>query len=89
MDGADVMGAEDILVTADLYRRVARHAPLEQELEAYRELSSLMAVDPVLAIQRFLDLALELCPAAGSAGLSELVTVRRDDALSSVSPKKS
>ena len=31
-----------------------------------------MTSDPQLAIQRFLDLAVDLCPAAGSAGLSEL-----------------
>jgi two-component sensor histidine kinase len=65
---------EDLLATPELYRRPARAARLERELDAYRELSSLMAVDPVLAIQRFLELALELCPAAGSAGLSEIAT---------------
>lgn len=64
--------AEDILITAELYRRSPRAADLQTELAAYRELSSLMAVDPVSAIQRFLELALELCPSAGSAGLSEL-----------------
>jgi two-component sensor histidine kinase len=63
---------EDLLITAELYRRPARPPRLESELEAYRELSSLMAVDPSLAIQRFVELAVDLCPAAGSAGLSEL-----------------
>jgi two-component sensor histidine kinase len=63
---------EDLLTTHNLYRRRARPAPLELELEAYRELSVIMASDPVAAIDRFLELALELCPAAGSAGLSEL-----------------
>jgi two-component sensor histidine kinase len=63
---------EDVLITDRLYRRPPRQASLERELEAYRELSELMAVDPLLAIRRFLDLAVELCPAAGSAGLSEI-----------------
>ncbi|HEX8240066.1 MAG TPA: histidine kinase dimerization/phosphoacceptor domain -containing protein [Allosphingosinicella sp.] len=71
---AEPLTGEDLLITPDLYRRPARDASLERELEAYRELSALMTVDPQLAIQRFLDLALELCPAAGSAGLSELST---------------
>jgi two-component sensor histidine kinase len=64
---------EEILVTQRLYRRKARSADLDAELRAYRELSSLMAVDANLAVQRFLDFAVELCPAAGSAGLSELI----------------
>jgi two-component sensor histidine kinase len=67
-----VIRQDDVLATPRLYRRGARPPALEAELSAYHELSSLMAVDPVLAIQRFLDLALEVCPAAGSAGLSEL-----------------
>ena len=67
-----MLDAEDLLITPQLYRREARTADLATELEAYRELSAMMTVDPVLAIQRFLDLAVELCPAAGSAGLSEL-----------------
>ena len=75
---ADVsLHPEELLVTDRLYRRQARRANLQKELEAYRELSTLMTVDPGAAIQRFLDLALELCPAAGSAGLSELAS---DDA---------
>ena len=61
-----------VLATDQLYRRDARPANLQAELAAHRELSALMAADPNLAIQRFLDLALELCPTAGSAGLSEL-----------------
>jgi len=61
-----------VLVTDQLYRRSARMADLQAELTAYRELSEIMATDPELAIERFLQLALELCPAAGSAGLSEL-----------------
>jgi two-component sensor histidine kinase len=75
--GSAPLTADDLLVTPLLYRRPARPAHLGAELDAYRELSSLMAVDPRLAIERFVELALELCPAAGSAGLSELTT---DDA---------
>ena len=67
-----VLEPDDLLITHDLYRRRSREADLNVELDAYRELSGLMTVDPVAAIQRFLDLAVELCPAAGSAGLSEL-----------------
>ncbi len=63
---------EDLLITPAFYQRQARSPDLNTELDAYRELSSLMTVDPVAAIQRFLDLAIELCPAAGSAGLSEI-----------------
>jgi two-component sensor histidine kinase len=65
---------DEILITQALYLRPARECRLDTELSAYRELSALMAVDPQLAIQRFLELALELCPQAGSAGLSELAT---------------
>jgi two-component sensor histidine kinase len=65
---------EDLLITDRLYRRRARTPDLKAEIEAYRELSSLMGIDPDLAIRRFLDLAIELCPSAGSAGLSELTT---------------
>lgn len=67
-----VLEPEDLLATPELYKRAARAADLTVELDAYRELSALMTVDPRAAIQRFLDLALELCPAAGSAGLSEI-----------------
>ena len=63
---------EDLLVTPRLFQRPARAPDLTIELDAYRELSALMTVDPVAAIQRFLDLSVELCPAAGSAGLSEI-----------------
>lgn len=63
---------EDILITHRLYERLSRPPALSSELDAYRELSSLMAADPTRAIRRFLELAVELCPAAGSAGLSEL-----------------
>ncbi|HEY8593357.1 MAG TPA: histidine kinase dimerization/phosphoacceptor domain -containing protein [Sphingomicrobium sp.] len=81
MSHRSTIAAEDLLITDQLYRRSPRAADLETELAAYRELSSLMAVEPVEAIQRFLDLALELCPAAGSAGLSELPLDGASDAV--------
>jgi two-component sensor histidine kinase len=67
-----VLHPEDLLITPHLYRREARPPALDAELSAYRELAATMTADPVVAIARFLDLAVELCPAAGSAGLSEL-----------------
>ncbi|MEO8454885.1 MAG: histidine kinase dimerization/phosphoacceptor domain -containing protein [Sphingomicrobium sp.] len=70
-----------MLITDQLYKRTPRAADLEIEVAAYRELSSLMAVDPVEAIQRFLDLAVQLCPPAGSAGLSELAADEGSDAI--------
>src|SRR5579884_4149222 len=72
---------EELLITDRLYRRRARAPDLQSEIDAYRELSSLMGIDPDLAIRRFLDLALELCPAAGSAGLSELTTDENGDSI--------
>jgi two-component sensor histidine kinase len=74
MDEMAPLTPESLLATPELYCRTARVADLETELEAYRELSSLMALDAGLAVQRFLELAIELCPAARSAGLSELTT---------------
>ena len=62
----------DLLVSDRLRTRLARAGDLRAELEAFRELSVLTARDPGGAVQRFLELAIELCPAAGSAGLSEL-----------------
>lgn len=70
---------DDVLITHALYRRAARPPDLSKELDAYRELSTFMTADPQLAIRRFLDLALDLCPAAGSAGLSELVEDENGD----------
>ncbi len=63
---------DQLLITQELYQRVQRAPDLSAELSAHRELSELMTADPQLAIDRFLDLALELCPSAGSSGLSEL-----------------
>lgn len=72
MEGSAVLRPGDVLITPRLYERAPRPPQLKRELSAYRELSDLMTADAALAIQRFLDLAVELCPAAGSAGLSEL-----------------
>lgn len=80
MASAATVEAEDVVITQRLYRRRSRAAALESELAAHRELSALMAVDPQRAIQRFLDLAIELCPSAGSAGLSELVEPAQGEA---------
>lgn len=63
---------DELLITPELERRPARPASPETELNAYRELSVLMTEDAQRAVDRFLDLALELCPAAGSSGLSEI-----------------
>jgi two-component sensor histidine kinase len=72
MSRVQAVQPDDLLVTDRLFRRPARSASLERELSAFHELSLLMASSPSEAIQRFLDIALELCPSAGSAGLSEL-----------------
>lgn len=71
----------ELLVTDRLRTRLARSGDLRAELEAFRELSVLTARDPGRAVQRFLELAIELCPAAGSAGLSELERSDEGDAL--------
>ena len=63
---------EDTLITKQLFLRPARHPDLAAELQAFHELSEVIADDPDLAVTRFLDLAISLCPPAGSAGLSEL-----------------
>lgn len=62
----------ELLVTDQLRTRLARAGDLRGELEAFRELSILMTRDPIRAVQRFLELAIELCPSAGSSELSEL-----------------
>ena len=53
------VAVEKVLNTPGLYKRAPRDCVLDNELAAYRELSALMAVDPELAIQRFLELALQ------------------------------
>ena len=69
-----VLHPDDLLITPRLYERTPRPDDLNAELSAFRELSAVMTEDPQIAIQRFLDLAVELCPTAGSSGLSELTT---------------
>ena len=69
---AAAIAPAELLVTQRLRTRLARTGDLRAELDAFRELSALMVRDPESAVQRFLELAIELCPAAGSAGLSEL-----------------
>ena len=69
---AAAISPAELLVTHRLQTRLARAGDLRAELDAFRELSVLTTQDPRGAVQRFLELAIELCPAAGSAGLSEL-----------------
>ena len=60
-----------LVVNGELRER-PDHAPdLQREAEAFRELSGLCVHDPSAAVQRFLEIAVELC-GAGSAGLSML-----------------
>lgn len=75
------MTPTELLVTERLYSRLARASDLRAELEAFRELAILGAADPDKAVQRFLELAIHLCPAAGSAGLSELEVDDKGDGL--------
>jgi hypothetical protein len=70
---------DDILVTERLFSREARRPDLVAEARAFQALSDALLIDAATAIQRFVDLALQLCPHAGSAGLSELE--RLDDGL--------
>lgn len=70
----DGLTPADVIITERLSSRLARTKNAERELYAFRELSKAAMRDPQEAIQRFLDLAVELCPSAGSSGLSELET---------------
>jgi signal transduction histidine kinase len=60
---------KDVLVTGLLAMRTPKRPNLEAELKAFYELSQLMLEEPERAVQRFVELALELC-GAGTAGLS-------------------
>jgi hypothetical protein len=61
----------DLIITASFLQRV-EHAPdLHAEVNAFCELSQLLAIDPPGAVRRFTEIALRLC-GAGSAGLSLL-----------------
>jgi RNA polymerase sigma-70 factor (ECF subfamily) len=64
--------SEDILVTERLFSREARRPDLIAEAGAFQALSAALLIDAETAIERFVQLALDLCPSAGSAGLSEL-----------------
>jgi two-component sensor histidine kinase len=66
-----VLDPEEILITGHLYARPPRRPDLRAEVNAFQELSSLTATDAERAVQRFLEIALDLC-GAGSAGLSLL-----------------
>ena len=59
----------DVLITDELASRRRKTPDLRAEAAAVRELSSLMAERPEQAVQRGLELAIELC-GAGSAGLN-------------------
>lgn len=61
----------DLVITEELRRRPCKPVNLQAEAEAFRELSDLIARNPNRAINRFMELAVELCR-AGSAGLSLL-----------------
>lgn len=61
--------ASDLLVTGLLATRTPKPPDLAAEVTAFHELAKLMLEQPERAVQRFMDLALELCD-AGTAGLS-------------------
>lgn len=63
--------ARDLLVTELLATRPPKPANVAAEAAAFYELATLMLDRPERAVQRFMELALELCD-AGSAGLSVL-----------------
>lgn len=68
---ASPIRARDLLVTELLATRPPKPANVAAEAAAFYELATLMLGSPERAIQRFMELALELCD-AGSAGLSVL-----------------
>lgn len=76
-----------MLTTPQLFHRKARPIDIWAEAVAMHEITRVVSDNPPDAIQRFLDVTLELC-AAGTAGLSTLATnsegerVFRWDALS-------
>lgn len=61
--------AAEIIITSEVARRPDRTADLRREAEAFREISEAIVADPRVAIQRFLDTAIDLCH-ADAAGLS-------------------
>lgn len=68
---ASIGSVEQILITGELASRPRRQPDLQCEAAASRELAALILASPARAIQRFLDIAMELCK-AGTAGLSLL-----------------
>jgi len=66
-----VGGVAAIDITRELATRPRRAADILREVSAFRELSHLMLMNPARAVQRFVDLALDLCD-GGTAGLSLL-----------------
>ena len=70
------IASRDILITEVLRQRPTRSNSRIAQVRAFRDLSKLVMISPEAAVQRFLDLAIELCD-AGSAGWSRLA---HDDA---------
>jgi two-component sensor histidine kinase len=66
-----VPNPSNLLITDQLLTRPAHRPDLQAEIDAFRELSMVLAFEPGRGIQRFVEIALELCK-AGSAGFSEL-----------------
>ncbi|MEA2783510.1 MAG: hypothetical protein QOK29_5054, partial [Rhodospirillaceae bacterium] len=62
----DIPVPSDLLITDQLAVRPARTPDLQAEIDAFRELSTVLALEPGRGIQRFVEIALELCR-AGSA----------------------
>ncbi|MEA2783180.1 MAG: hypothetical protein QOK29_4724 [Rhodospirillaceae bacterium] len=61
----------DLLITEQLLTRPPRILDLQAEIDAFRELSEALALEPGRGVQRFVEIAADLCK-AGSAGFSEL-----------------
>jgi two-component sensor histidine kinase len=65
------IATRDILITEVLRQRPTRSNSRVAQVRAFNNLSKLVMISPEAAVQRFLDLAVELCD-AGSAGWSRL-----------------
>lgn len=68
---APLIAPGNVLITEVLRQRPTRSNSRIAQVRAFHDLSKLMMFDPEAAVQRFLDLAVELCD-AGSAGWSRL-----------------
>jgi signal transduction histidine kinase len=73
------IAADEIVITEELQTRPARPRDPAREIEAVTLLGRCMLRQPEHLQQCFVDLALELCPAAGSAGISMLEPGNTDD----------